>query len=105
MTLKFVKSAFYGLLLILGGVNVALALPPYVARDAEPLYKEFLDTNFPFIEATVDMRGVAPAGTDDNLIPRAIVIPLEHDVFVCFDTELLRVAGIWQGEIERVVSK
>ena len=97
MTLQFVKSAFYGLLLILGGVNVALALPPYVARDAEPLYKKFLDTDFPFIEATVDMRGVAPAGTDDNLIPRAIVIPLEHDVFVCFDTELLRVAGIWQG--------
>ena len=97
MTLEFVKSAFYGLLLILGGVNVALALPPYVARDAEPLYKKFLDTDFPFIEATVDMRGVAPAGTDDNLIPRAIVIPLEHDVFVCFDTELLRVAGIWQG--------
>tara|TARA_B100000212_G_scaffold341458_1_gene324698 strand:- start:5234 stop:7867 length:2634 start_codon:yes stop_codon:yes gene_type:complete len=97
MTLQFVKSAFHGLLLILGGVNVALALPPYVARDAEPLYKKFLDTDFPFIEATVDMRGVAPAGTDDNLIPRAIVIPLEHDVFVCFDTELLRVAGIWQG--------
>ena len=97
MTLEFVKNAFYGLLLILGGVNVTLGLPPYVARDAEPLYKKFLDTDFPFIEATVDMRGVAPAGTDDNLIPRAIVIPLEHDVFVCFDTELLRVAGIWEG--------
>jgi len=98
MTLKLVKSAFYGLLLILGGVGVGFALPPYVARNAEPLYKEFLDTNFPFIEATVDMRGLAPSGTDDNLIPRAIVIPLEHNVFVCFDTELLRVAGIWQGD-------
>lgn len=92
------KGAFiFGVLSILAGLNCSLAIPPYVARDAEPLYKEFLDTNFPFIEATVDMRGVAPAGTEDNLVPRAIVIPLEHDVFVCFDTELLRVAGIWHG--------
>ncbi len=92
------KTAHFSFLLILGGINFLYGLPPYVARDAEPLYKEFLDTKFPFIEATVDMRGVAPEGTDDNLVPRAIVIPLEHDVFVCFDTELLRVAGIWRGD-------
>jgi len=83
--------------LAFGGRLPTLAIPPYVARDAEPLYKEFLDPDFPFLEATVDMRGVAPKGTQDNLVPRAIVIPLDHDVFVCFDTELLRVAGIWKG--------
>jgi mono/diheme cytochrome c family protein len=70
----------------------------YHLRDDKPLYTEFLDKDFPFQEATVDLRGIAPEGTSDNLIPRALVLPLEDDLFVCFDTELLRVAGIWQGD-------
>ncbi len=91
------QKILLGIHLAIMWATVGSAIPPYVVRDAEPLYKEFLDKEFPFLEATVDMRGVAPVGTDENLVPRAIVIPLEHDVFVCFDTELLRVAGIWQG--------
>ncbi|MCZ6674894.1 MAG: cytochrome c [Verrucomicrobia bacterium] len=62
------------------------------------MYTEFLDKDFPFLEATIDLRGIAPTGNSDNLIPRALLIPLDNDVFVCFDTELLRVAGIWQGD-------
>ena len=69
----------------------------YVERGGKPLYTEFLDSDFPFIEATVDMRGLAPEGTEENLVPRAVILPLDHDVYVCFDTELLRVAGIWKG--------
>lgn len=79
------------------GACLLFSIPPYVQRDAEPLYKDFLDPAFPFLEATVDLRGIAPVGTRDNLIPRAIVLPLKHDVFVCFDTELLRLAGVWRG--------
>jgi mono/diheme cytochrome c family protein len=78
-------------------VGTGFSASPYVERGGSPLYTEFLDTEFPFIEATVDMRGLAPAGTEENLVPRAVILPLEHDVYVCFDTELLRVAGIWQG--------
>ncbi len=77
--------------------SAAFSMSPYVERGGEPLYKELLDTNFPFVEATVDLRELAPKGTNGNLIPRAIVLPLAEDVFVCFDTELLRVAGIWKG--------
>jgi len=69
----------------------------YHLRDDKPLYTEFLDKDFPFLEATVDLRGIAPTGNTNNLIPRAVILPLEDDIFVCFDTELLRVAGIWQG--------
>ena len=69
----------------------------YVMREDSPLYTEFLDKNFPFMEATVDLRGIAPIGNTENLVPRGLLIPLENDVFVCFDTELLRIAGIWQG--------
>lgn len=70
----------------------------YHLKGDAPLYTEFLDKDFPFMEATVDLRGLAPEGNQDNLIPRAIVLPLEDDIYVCFDTELLRVAGIWQGD-------
>ena len=72
------------------------SIPPYVRRDAAPLYSEILDRAFPFLEATVDLRDIAPVGSKDNLIPSAIVLPLEDNVFVCFDTELLRVAGVWK---------
>ncbi|MDA0348811.1 MAG: cytochrome c [Verrucomicrobia bacterium] len=70
----------------------------YHLRDDKPLYTEFLDKDFPFLEATVDLRGIAPAGNKDNLVPRAVILPLEDDIYVCFDTELLRVAAIWQGD-------
>ena len=70
----------------------------YHLRDDKPLYTEFVDKSFPFLEATVDLRGIAPVGNKDNLVPRAIILPLEDDIFVCFDTELLRVAAIWQGD-------
>ena len=82
---------------LLWGTCSLFSIPPYVQRNAEPLYKEFQDDSFPFVEATVDLRGIAPFGNENNLIPRAVVLPLGHDVFVCFDTELLRVAGIWKG--------
>lgn len=57
----------------------------------------FLDPRFPFLEATLDCRKIAPVGTAENLVPRGIIIPLGEDVYVCFDTELLRVAAIWKG--------
>lgn len=84
-------------LLLLFLVPVLLCGETYHLRDDSPLYTEFVDKEFPFLEATIDLRGIAPAGTNNNLIPRALVIPLAHDIFVCFDTELLRVAGIWKG--------
>ena len=72
--------------------------PPYVGRDSAPLYTEFLDRSFPFLEATVDLRGAPPARDPENLVPRGVVLPLDDNIFVCFDTELLRVAAIWEGD-------
>ena len=94
MEIMFRKFVAVGALLIAGS---AFGASSYVARSSDPLYTGFLDQEFPFVEASVDMRGLAPEGTNENLVPRAVVIPLADDVFVCFDTELLRVAGIWKG--------
>ena len=73
----------------------SLLLTTSVATAAH--YQEFLDAKFPFLEATLDCRNIAPAGTAENLVPRGVIVPLGEDVFVCFDTELLRVAALWQG--------
>ncbi len=86
------------LALLLTVLPATLLAQTHVFKGDSPLYTEFLDRDFPFLEATVDLRGIAPAGASDNLIPRAIILPLERDFYVCFDTELLRVAGIWKGD-------
>jgi mono/diheme cytochrome c family protein len=88
------KYLAWGAMIMAGSLYGASS---YVERGSAPLYPGFLDTGFPFVEASVDMRGLAPRGTNENLVPRAVMIPLADDVFVCFDTELLRVAGIWRG--------
>lgn len=73
------------------------SLPRTASAAAAAHYAEFLDATFPFLEATLDCRNLAPAGTAENLVPRGIIVPLGEDVYVCFDTELLRVAAVWQG--------
>jgi mono/diheme cytochrome c family protein len=70
----------------------------YVQRGEDPLYTEYLDPSFPFVEVTLDLRGAGAAKDPENLVPRAIVLPLGNQVFIGFDTELLRVAAIWQGD-------
>lgn len=34
----------------------------------------------------------------DNLTPRGVVLNLGHNLWACFDTDLLRIACIWEGE-------
>lgn len=77
------------LLVLAGGVRAATA--------AVPGYTTVLDPQRPFFEATLDVRERAPQGTHENLVPRGIILSLGRDTFVCFDTELLRVAAIWNG--------
>jgi len=78
---------------------IILALPDGVraATAADLGYTHVLDSQLSFFEATLDARELAPQGTRENLVPRGIVLPLGRDTFVCFDTELLRVAVIWNG--------
>jgi len=94
-------AARFGILLFLGipgaFVGATLDACPYVDRDAQPLYRSFNDDSFPFLESTLDLRGIAPKGNDDNLAPRATIFKLPEDCYVAFDTELLRVIAVWQG--------
>lgn len=90
------------ILLIVAALSSAPAIQgteveaPLGRRDA-PMYDDFRQPDFPFTEATVDLREIAPLGNTDHVVPRALLLNLSPDVTVCFDTELLRVAAIWTG--------
>ena len=68
----------------------AAALPYEVA--------DFVENDFPFFSTVLDARELGEGFPKDNLTPRGIVLNLGHNVWACFDVDLLRIACIWQGE-------
>ena len=59
---------------------------------------DFAEKDFPFFSSVVDARDVGEGFPKDNLTPRGIVLNLGHNLWACFDTDLLRIACIWEGE-------
>lgn len=59
----------------------------------------FIESGFPFFTATIDFRDTASLGLpENNLVVRGVVLKLDHHVYACFDTDLLRMAAVWRGE-------
>lgn len=86
-------SAFFlGVTLIAG---VATAQTPAV--PASP-WGDFVEKDFPFFSSVLDCRDLGKVVRKDNLTPRGLVLNLGHDVWACFDTELLRVACVWKAQ-------
>ena len=53
----------------------------------------------PFLESVVDFRDWEKQGfPKENLVVRGVILKLPNNIFVCYDTDLLRVAGIWEGD-------
>lgn len=85
-------------LIIFATATLGIASPEtksWVDRDATPLYQDYFNRDFPFFEATLELPD---AEVPHDVLPRAVVLPLEHNLFVAYDTELLRVAAVWQGD-------
>ena len=61
-------------------------------------WAEWVEPDFPFFSTTLDARKAGPASPPDNLIPRGLVLNLGHGCWACFDTDLLRVAAVWDGQ-------
>lgn len=59
---------------------------------------DFVEKDFPFFSSVLDARDVGEGFPKDNLTPRGIILNLGHNLWACFDTDLLRIAAIWQGE-------
>jgi cytochrome c2 len=75
------------------------AKPKVADTPAAPSpWGDFVEKDFPFFSSVLDAREVGEGFPKDNLTPRGIVLNLGHNLWACFDTDLLRIACIWEGE-------
>ena len=56
-----------------------------------------MEKDFPFFSSVLDGRDLGEGFSKDNLTPRGLILNLGHNLWACFDTELLRIACIWEG--------
>jgi len=59
---------------------------------------DYVEKDFPFFSSVLDARDVGEGFPKDNLTPRGLILNLGHNLWACFDTDLLRIACIWEGE-------
>ncbi len=77
-------------------IAVAAAATPAGANDQR--WGPYLEPDQSFHGMVLDARGLGDGlSADNNLTPRGLLLPLDHDLWVCFDTDLLRVSLVWQG--------
>ncbi|MBL9138439.1 MAG: cytochrome c [Verrucomicrobiales bacterium] len=57
----------------------------------------YLETDAVFLSSVIDARRAGFPSTPDNLTPRGLVLRAGGDLWIGFDTDLLRVAAVWQG--------
>ncbi len=74
----------------------SVALQPTQQAPAAAPWADWVEPDFPFFSSVVDARA-AGLGHADNLSPRALVLNLGNGCWAAFDTDLLRVAAIWNG--------
>lgn len=68
------------------------------AARAKSPYAEWTEPDLPFFSSVLDARDLGEGWPKDNLTPRGLILNLGHDIWACFDTDLLRISLIWQGE-------
>jgi Domain of unknown function (DUF6797) len=66
-------------------------------RSARAPWADFVEPDFPFFSSVLDARKLGPDWPADNLTPRGLVLNLGQGAWACFDTDLLRMAGLWSG--------
>ena len=73
-----------------------------LAQEAAPKgpspWGDFVEKDFPFFSSVLDCRDLGEGFPKDNLTPRGLILNLGHNLWACFDTDLLRIACIWEGE-------
>ncbi len=72
--------------------------PPHAPESKAPEpspWAAWVEQDFPFFSSILDAR--RPGMCANNLTPRGLVLNLGRECWVCFDTDLLRVAAVWRG--------
>jgi cytochrome c2 len=67
-------------------------------KAADSPWGDFVEKDFPFFSSVLDCRDLGEGFPKDNLTPRGLILNLGHNLWACFDTDLLRIACIWEGE-------
>ena len=58
---------------------------------------DWVEKDFPHFSSVLDARDL-PGSPKDNLTPRGLILNLGNNLWACFDTDLLRIAAIWEAE-------
>lgn len=74
------------------------------AQDSPFTFAGYIEPGFPFINTTLNADSLGAMFPERNLAVRCLLLLLGSDMYACFDTDLLRVAAIWQGEGISLVS-
>ena len=77
---------------------LAAAEPAGGAAKPSSPWGDFVEKDSPFFSSVLDARTVGTDFPKDNLTPRGLVLHLGANIWACFDTELLRISAIWEGE-------
>lgn len=78
---------------------LVLSLQSVAAQQpAAAPWGDFVEPDFPFFSSVLDAREAGEGLPKDNLTPRGLILNLGHNLWACFDTDLLRLACVWQGE-------
>ena len=83
--------------------KISALLPAFLALStmlstAADKWAPWVEKDFPFFSSALDLRSKDADEKPWNVVPRGLILNLGHDCWVCFDTELLRVAAVWQGK-------
>ncbi len=61
-------------------------------------WADWIEPDFPFFSSVLDAHRDGEALPAPNLTPRALILNLGNGLWAAFDTDLLRVAAVWQGK-------
>ncbi len=93
MVSLLVASAFASFLLSMTGQTLGVATNSSVQTSGP-----FVESTFPFLGTVLEARKLGAGWPTDNLTPRGLVLNLGQQLWVGYDTELLRVSVVWEGE-------
>jgi len=88
----------FRLLLVFLLLSVPLAAQKTAAPAVPSPWGDFVEKDFPFFSSVLDCRDLGEGFPKDNLTPRGLILNLGHNLWACFDADLLRIACIWEGE-------
>lgn len=78
-------------------ILIAISCFSSLLKAEQESFAHFLEPGFPFCEIVVDARDLGKDFPENNLTPRGVVIRLNEDSYIAYDTDLCRMAVAWSG--------